>query len=53
MLNFVRQNSADFAVDYGRISSASIGAITRAVVGLEADGADFSLANPDFRYTTG
>ncbi|NLZ35982.1 MAG: DUF853 family protein [Clostridiales bacterium] len=46
MLNFVRQNSADFAVDYGRISSASIGAITRAVVGLEADGADFFFGEP-------
>ena len=46
MLNYVRENSADFAADYGRISSASIGAITRAVVGLEADGAEYFFGEP-------
>ncbi|NLB16788.1 MAG: DUF853 family protein [Clostridiales bacterium] len=46
MLNYVRDNSAIFAADYGRMSSASIGAIIRAVVGLEADGAEYFFGEP-------
>lgn len=40
MLNFVDENAAALAADYGKISSASIGAITRAVVALELAGGD-------------
>ena len=40
MLNYVQENAREFAADYGRISAASIGAITRALVALETEGAD-------------
>ncbi len=42
MLGYVQENSKELAESYGKISSASIGAITRALVALEfAGGEDF------------
>ena len=46
MLNFVDQNSADFQADYGKISSASIGVITRALVALETAGGEKFFGEP-------
>ena len=46
MLNFVDENRAGFAQDYGKISTASIGAIMRALVALELAGADKFFGNP-------
>lgn len=40
MLNFVGENASALAADYGKISSASLGAITRALVALELEGGD-------------
>ena len=40
MLHYVEENSEELAPMYGKIRGTSIGAITRAVVGLELDGGD-------------
>lgn len=40
MLHYVEENSEKLAPMYGKIRGASIGAITRALVGLELDGGD-------------
>lgn len=47
MLNYVQENVNLFAADYGRISSASIGAMIRALVALEMDGGDVFFGEPD------
>ena len=46
MLAYVDQHSSDFQADYGKISSASIGVITRAVVALETAGGDRFFGEP-------
>ena len=46
MLAYVDQNSSQFQAEYGKISSASIGVITRAVVALETAGADKFFGEP-------
>ena len=46
MLNYVQENAKEFASDYGRISSATIGAITRALVALEVAGGDKFFGEP-------
>ena len=46
MLNYVNSNAKEFADDYGRISSASVGAIMRALVALETDGGDIFFGEP-------
>ena len=48
MLNFVGQNAADFTTQYGNVSTASIGAIQRALLGLENQGADLFFGRPSF-----
>ena len=48
MLNFVGQNAADFTTQYGNVSAASIGAIQRALLGLENQGADLFFGRPAF-----
>ncbi|MBR1678241.1 MAG: DUF853 family protein [Bacteroidales bacterium] len=48
MLNFVGQNAAEFTTQYGNVSAASIGAIQRALLGLEAQGADKFFGRPSF-----
>ena len=40
MLNYVQEHPRDFTDQYGRMSSASIGAILRALVALESQGGD-------------
>jgi len=46
MLAYVDQNSADLQAEYGKISSATIGVITRAVVALETAGGDKFFGEP-------
>ena len=48
MLNFVGQNAAEFTTQYGNVSTASIGAIQRALLGLENQGADLFFGRPSF-----
>ncbi len=48
MLNFVGQNAAEFTTQYGNVSAASIGAIQRALLSLENQGADLFFGRPSF-----
>ena len=48
MLNFVGQNAAEYTTKYGNVSSASVGAIQRALLALENQGADKFFGEPDF-----
>ena len=48
MLNFVGQNAAEFTTQYGNVSAASIGAIQRALLSLENQGADKFFGRPSF-----
>jgi len=48
MLNFVGQNAAEFTTQYGNVSSASIGAIQRALLSLENQGGDKFFGEPSF-----
>ncbi len=51
MLAYVDDHSEDFQADYGKISSASIGVITRAIVSLESAGGDVFFGEPDLEVT--
>ena len=46
MLNYVNEHAAEYAADYGRVSSASVGAIMRALVALETEGGDVFFGEP-------
>ena len=46
LLNYVDDHSAEFQADYGKISSASIGVIIRAIVALETAGGDVFFGEP-------
>ena len=48
MLNFVGQNAAEYTTRYGNVTSASVGAIQRALLALENQGADKFFGEPDF-----
>ena len=48
MLNFVGQNAAEYTTQYGNVTSASVGAIQRALLALENQGADMFFGEPDF-----
>ena len=48
MLNFVGKNAAEFTVQYGMISTMTIGAIQRALLTLENQGADKFFGEPSF-----
>ena len=48
MLNFVGQNAAEYTTKYGNVTSASVGAIQRALLALENQGADKFFGEPDF-----
>ncbi len=48
MLDYVAKNAAEFRTGYGNISSASIGAIQRSLLGLEDQGADKFFGEPAF-----
>lgn len=46
LLHYVGEHTKDFAADYGKISTASIGAITRALVALELEGGEIFFGEP-------
>ena len=46
MVNYVQENAAEFAAEYGRIAPATLGAIMRAVVALEVAGGDRFFGEP-------
>ena len=48
MLNFVGLNAAEFTTKYGNVTQASVGAIQRALLELENQGADKFFGEPDF-----
>ena len=48
MLNYVAEHSSEFTTSYGMVSSASVGAIQRALLALEAQGADKFFGEPSF-----
>lgn len=48
MLNYVAQNASEFTTAYGNVTSASIGAIQRALLELENQGADKFFGEPEF-----
>ena len=48
MLNFVGQNASEYTTKYGNITTASIGAIQRALLTLENQGAEKFFGEPDF-----
>lgn len=48
MLDFVAKNAAEFTTRYGNVSAASVGAIQRALLSLENQGADKFFGKPEF-----
>ena len=48
MLAFVAKNSAKFTTQYGNVSSASVGAIQRALLSIENEGGDKFFGEPAF-----
>ena len=51
MLAWVDEHAADLQMEYGKISSASIGVITRAIVALETAGGDKFFGEPALALT--
>ena len=48
MLDYVAKNAKEFTTTYGTITSMSVGAIQRALLALEAEGADRFFGEPSF-----
>ncbi|MCQ2285058.1 MAG: DUF853 domain-containing protein [Bacteroidales bacterium] len=48
MLDFVAKNASMFTTTYGNVSSASIGAIQRAILAIESEGGDKFFGEPAF-----
>ena len=48
MLDYVAKNAKDFTTTYGNISAVSVGAIQRALLALEAEGAEQFFGEPAF-----
>ena len=48
MLDYVSSHAKDYTTKYGNVSSASVGAIQRALLQLEAQGADKFFGEPSF-----
>ena len=48
MLDYVSQHAKEYTSKYGNVSSASVGAIQRALLQLEAQGADKFFGEPSF-----
>lgn len=48
MLDYVSKNAKDYTTKYGNISTASVGAIQRALLQLESQGADKFFGEPSF-----
>ncbi len=46
LLNYIKDNPKEFEAEYGRMSSATIGAITRALVALEVAGGETFFGEP-------
>ena len=46
MLQYVSENAAEYAARYGNLPKQSLGAITRAVVALEAEGGEMFFGEP-------
>ncbi len=46
LLNFINENAAELQKDYGKISDASVGVITRAIVSLESEGGETFFGEP-------
>lgn len=51
ILAYIDDHSDEFAMEYGKISSASIGVIVRAIVALEAAGGDVFFGEPALNIT--
>lgn len=51
MLNYVKENAAGYAAQYGNIAPSSIAAITRALVALETQGAEQFFGEPALAIT--
>lgn len=47
MLQYVGENRAEFTVEYGNVSAASIGAIQRALLAFEAEGGELFFGEPE------
>ncbi len=50
MLQFVGDNAKDFTTEYGNVSAASIGAIQRGLLALDAQGADHFFGEPMLNF---
>lgn len=48
MLNFVQKHASEYSSVYGNIATASVGAIQRAILTLENEGADHFFGEPSF-----
>ena len=48
MLDYVAKNAKEFTTTYGTVSSVSVGAIQRALLALEAEGAEKFFGEPSF-----
>ena len=48
MLDYVAKNAKEFTTTYGTITSVSVGAIQRALLALEAEGAELFFGEPSF-----
>lgn len=48
VLNHIGDNAKELRADYGNISSATVGAIMRAILALEQDGGELLLSEPAF-----
>ena len=48
MLDYVAKNAKEFTTTYGTVSSVSVGAIQRALLSLEAEGAELFFGEPSF-----
>lgn len=48
MLDFVAKNASQFTTAYGNVSSASVGAIQRSILAIEAEGGDKFFGEPAF-----
>ena len=48
MLDYVAKNAKEFTTSYGNVSAVSVGAIQRALLALEAEGADQFFGEPAF-----
>jgi len=47
MLQFVGENRAEFTVEYGNVSTASVGAIQRALLAFEQEGGELFFGEPE------